>query len=837
MRWQTRTGLHSRILLGCVSMALLLALGLPAVAEELLDLNRATKAEILALPVPADVAEGIWEHREYIDYFHDTTELLAVRGMTPELLARIRPLLRIEPVALSPERQRKDDLFYRFEWWEGAEGADESLVELYKDLAIDPVNVNEATLLDFQNMQNVSPVDAVALIRYRQLGGKITNRGELRRVPGLSGWGYSNLRNFLSYETGDELAEGGEENRKLHGNYSLRVETTDYFADTEDLLRSDRDTGQGTNDNWWDRLGMDDPDPAVYQKLRLRQGRQVHMGATTSRRLGEEKLFDSVKGYMGVEDLSIGPLAIDKLYVGNYQVSWGQGVVMENTDFRSPRKSGYSWAKRYDGILGDLSRSHQYSLRGAALETRLGPLRGIGFYSNDKRDAILNDDGSVNLLVQLTPRLDNDDLRAAGLNPMRDQLHEETFGGNLRCSFAPGTYIGFGGYESRYDRFFDPKWDPTDPGDKHPLVGDDNEDKIVAQDSELFASYKSDGKFRRVYGADFQVVYHNAAFQGEYAELDKGGGVLKIGDDPKALVLNSYVQYENLNFLTVYRDYDVDFDNPYQRSFSNYERFKGTILEDYFYLEDPLYGLAFENAVQPQAERGFYMSTRYRWADPFITTIEWDTWRRQGDMSKYSRLVGRLEYRFLFPLRFKIRHKWQNRELGNTMDPSIFNNIETRIELEYRLSRYDQLEFLYATSYTKWPPRGRLQGEATATGSNPVVGNNGEPANAWGGTITHHFKNERLKLDGSFFLYDGFIWFFEKSTFRIADGRAFRTWLEITDRLSDDLTLRLRYVRENGLRNTAVDIRQFNEEVGEEIDADNVKPTRNYFRLQMDYAL
>ena len=67
-------------------------------------------------------------------------------------------------------------------------------------------------------------------------------------------------------------------------------------------------------------------------------------------------------------------------------------------------------------------------------------------------------------------------------------------------------------------------------------------------------------------------------------------------------------------------DLDVHFDNPYQRSFSNYRRFKGTILEDYFRLEDPLFGFTYENAAQPQAERGFYVNTRYRITEQFITT-------------------------------------------------------------------------------------------------------------------------------------------------------------------------------------------------------------------------
>jgi hypothetical protein len=146
------------------------------------------------------------------------------------------------------------------------------------------------------------------------------------------------------------------------------------------------------------------------------------------------------------------------------------------------------------------------------------------------------------------------------------------------------------------------------------------------------------------------------------------------------------------------------------------------------------------------------------------------------------------------------------------------------------------VEFLYATSYTQWPPRGRLQGEPVATGGNPISGSNAEPGWAFGGWWTHHFVGDRIQLDGAMFVYDGFLWFFEKSTFRVTDGQAFRSFVEIADRVSDGLTMRLRWVRENQLRNTAVDIRQFNDEVGAEIDADNVKRVTHYFRLQADWT-
>jgi DNA uptake protein ComE-like DNA-binding protein len=812
---------------GSASLALAQETAVQPVEPAKIDLNRASLEEIRTLPIPSEVARGIWEQREYVQHFRGAVDLAEVPGMTPELLQKIKPLVVIDPVPRHPEAERKDDLFYRFEWWEGAEGRDESIVELYKALALEPVDINSASYLDVYNLQNTSPVDAAAVIKYREQVGQIGNSSQLRGATGLTGWGYSNIRNFVNY------APAPVDDR-LHGAYSLRVESTTDFPDLVDLFRADRDPGEGTNDNWWDRLGLDSPTPSVYQRLYLRYKRRARGGFVTGRRLGEEDLFDTQKGFVGFQDAELGRLRIDKLLAGNYQVSWGQGVVMENTDFFSSRKTGYNFAKRYDGVIGDLSRSHMAALRGAAAEVSLGPVHAIGIYSDDDKDAIVNADGSVNVLVRLTPRIEDQQLIAAGLRPMRDQVNEKLWGGNLRYNFAPGTWLGVGGYEARYDRFFDTQWDPSNPTDKHPLIADDDEDNIAAADSEIFASFK--GKNRRVLGADFQWVYRNLALQGEYAELDRDGSGWKIGDDPKAAVVNAYVQEENLNMLLIYRDYDVGFDNPYQRSFSNYQRFKGTVFEDEFRLQDPLYGLVYDNGAQPQAERGFYMNSRYRWAEPFITTIEWDTWRRQSDMSKYSRFVGRLEYRVLFPLRFRLRQKWQNREQENFEDPSIFHQSETIWEMEYRLSRFDELEFRYGTAYIHWPPRGRLSGEPEPNGLNPISGNNSQDSKLWSARITHHTRNQRTKIDGAVMLYEGFWWFFEKNTFRVVDGNGFRTWFEITDRLSDGLTGRLRYVRDNQERLTNVDIRQFNEEVGEPIDADNVQDVVHYFRFQVDWT-
>ena len=57
-------------------------------------------------------------------------------------------------------------------------------------------------------------------------------------------------------------------------------------------------------------------------------------------------------------------------------------------------------------------------------------------------------------------------------------------------------------------------------------------------------------------------------------------------------------------------DYDLGFDNPYQKSFSEYQRYKSSIFEDEWWLEDPIYTYLYKFNPQPQAEKGTYIESR-----------------------------------------------------------------------------------------------------------------------------------------------------------------------------------------------------------------------------------
>jgi hypothetical protein len=312
--------------------------------------------------------------------------------------------------------------------------------------------------------------------------------------------------------------------------------------------------------------------------------------------------------------------------------------------------------------------------------------------------------------------------------------------------------------------------------------------------------WKKAQSFRRVFGIDFSTVIRNIAIQGEYGVLDGDGNKLVSKTDPRALVLTGYVQFNSLNMLVVYRDYDLAFDNPYQRSFSNYQRYKGSIFEDTFYLEDPIYGFLYSGQAQPQSERGFYVYSRYQAHRSLVLTADFDTWTRAADNARYYRTVVRGQFRPVFNVRFHLRHKWQKRGSMNALDPSAFYSQETITRSQIRLSRYNQVEFIWIKSWVDFTNRRRLTLDLDTGGENPsMVGSAGTGSEGLGFKVTHNF-NERFKVMSQVLLYNGFIWNFEDTDFRVFDSQsdALRFWVSIFSRLNDHWAVRLKWTMDTG---------------------------------------
>ncbi|MCB9358210.1 MAG: hypothetical protein H6508_06680 [Calditrichaeota bacterium] len=841
----------------------LLLVAVSALAQEQLDLNKASREQIAALPLTLEQADAIWERLLFEGPFKNFYELSDLPSMDSHTLTILGPLVRVNPPRPGDDRMdRIEDAYYRIETLGTEEGTNVGLVDEWIDRMLEPQNVNDATLDELMDLQNVSPADAVAIYNQVKLQGGIRGSRDLRAVPGLSSWGYRNARNYLSYDS-------RERRRTWHGAYTFRAYDTPFFADEELAI---------------DPTLLVDPTPDVSHKLRLNYAQDYKAGALWHRSLGEQTVYWDVAGahvpqmkwFAGLEKKMLGPVRVDRFYVGNYQISMGQGVAMESGDYFNPRYSGFGFDKRLTGIAPDLSRSREFTLKGAAVEASYGKWKTISFLSSQQKDAILNPDGSLNRLITLVPRNDldlyptrqvlaNGDSVTVpsfeGTQSMLDAVREVAYGTEVAYRPFAGTSLGFIATEFAYDRAIKPDFGQgysvnavTDAGEDtvvtiYPVIHPAERDEIADNriNSEILNGYRSevDGALwsgakgvRRVFGIDLMTVVKNYTFQFEYAELEKSGSVLGIGDDPHGLVASGHVQWSSLTLLGVYRDYSIDYDNPYSRSFANYSRYNGSTYEDEFYLATPTLAQLERNSAAPQAEQGIYFESRYQISRPLLLVAEIDNWTRVPDQADYYRWVGKLTYRPVWPIVLRLRQKLQGRWNSAPLQPSGFLTYENRINLEYRLSRFDELGLLYASGYTRFTPRPRLIGEPDPTGENPLDAQAASPQEAMGIELTHNFS-PALKLKSAWLMYDGFLWNFEDTEFIVVDGKSTRWWVSLTNRFSSSLTARVKITGDSPVTKTFVQSRDGNSYPdpveGRSFAGDNVVRRAWSFRVQLDY--
>ena len=753
-------------------------------------INSATIEELKSLPLSENQIADVYDFILFQGPVSDIYDLTKISSLDAKDIESLKSLVSIKDNKnINIRASRISDRYRKVENWTSEEGANEGLVEVWLDRLAEPKNINSATWNDLMALQNVSPVDAVAVMK-RIDEGKITYPKALRGAIGLSYWGYRNMVDFFTYDDTDTTDS-------FHFWYNTTYKTlpsTTSFDDEVGMV---------------DQISNHPGD--LHHKMVATFGRHWKLSLATHRQLGE-KVYDFKVGDFEVpnskwsltyRDLKLGSLKIDRVILGNFSATIGQGVIFENTDFFSPRRSGYSWSRRVHGVFPDISRTRQYALRGAAFQAGNKMIDLMGFVSRNKRDAILNiADSSVASMITLYPRTNSGFGADSLLMPMLETLEEVTYGGSVRLIPLYGTFIGFSAYESLYDR-------PIRPDIATTVIADANEGKFLTSigntaDTEIAAMYSSYGEssfwdkaksFRRVFGMDFSTVIRNIALQGEYGVLDKNGDMKVNGSDPKAFVFSGYAQFNNFSLLVVYRDYDIGFDNPYQRSFSNYSRYKGSIFEDTFYLEDPIYGFLYTGQAQPQSEKGIYINSRYQPHRALVLSGDFDTWTRVADQARYFRTVMRAQYRPVFNMRFSIRHKWQKRGSMNHLDPSAYYSQETIIRSQIRLSGYDQIELMWVRSWVDFSNRRRLTNDLTSGGEEPsLIGSAGTGSEAIGFKVTHNF-NQRMKAMGQVIFYNGFIWNFEDTDFRVFDSNsdAVRYWLSLFSRINDRWAVRLKW--------------------------------------------
>ena len=782
----------------------------------------------------------------------------------------------IDSAAVSIQDQNKKNFFtssYKLEQWLASDGNAEGISSSWLERYFEPRNINLMNYDDLIELPNLSPIDAHAVIQQKKLG-EIDGNFQLKN-SGISYYGYKNLIDFIDFNTTPE--------NKFHFRYSSLIRTTPITTNP---------------DSEGESLAFYSSDkPEQFHRLSAsylfgEKSSILKSGIVYKQSMGQSDDVYTSKIFMELAHVPLikgTNLQLDRLIIGNFTASFGQGVVFENTDHFSPRRTGYGFKKRNNGIKSDLTRTSQYVLDGGAIQISNSFLRLIYFNSESPRDAIINEDGSFTAFISMEPRV------SWGFNEDKDRIYynlissvvERTIGWDIRMGEG-SNYIGLSFYRSLYDRHLIPKPVETvlggSPDDDNPNFDESDFDDYSGDafyltyitnsaDSEIASMYhsapsiinsswKEAKSFREVIGLNFSTTIKNIVFQGEYAEMPKyscnasdskrvdnssfsllsinqvsdckSDSVVSIINAPKAMVFNIYTQFDNINFLILYRNYDLDFDNPYQRSFSNYQRFKTSIFEDTYWLEDPVYGFLYSGNPQPQAEEGVYVSSRHQIHRSIVLKYELDTWNRKADNTKYYRTVFNFEWRPAFNYRIYLRQKWSGRGQFDNSHPSPFDSRETRIRFLLRLSNYDKIELLLGRGYTTFSPRPRLT-DSPMGSIEMAVGDIGSPDFTVGFSFAHNIDN-KFSLKGGTVFIKGFMWYIEDTDFRIFDSTsgAMHNWISARFRPSNSLSINLKYSITDDFSSTTITEGQT--ELGDFISNPAVNDKRSDYKIQVDYA-
>lgn len=727
-----------------------------------LDINAGpTLEQVVALPVDSAVAVRIYEYVQKYGRLNSIYELLKIEGVTPRVLERLKPLIRVTPRDWDEIRETNIQRVQRR--LAAEEGPSRAVVEEWGDLLLTPLNINRARVDDLLALENVSLVDAAAVVRYLRQVGKLESRRDLAsRVDGLSSYGYRGMRNYVTYSDRNASAFSGNYRISYDAvpDWFVQADISDFDAALKTLVEDSaefRNAGFTEEELASIRARLVAEREFVEQmrnqatlrhRVRLRVGDRVRAGAWGEHKLYSPGTLNGFKGFGLVQD--VGP--VRRLIVGDYRLTLGQGLVMDNNSELVRRTQ-----ERAQGLFNDLTENPGFGLRGAAGDLSLWRMGLIGFYSSANRDAILNPDSSVNYYVITTPRYPT----------FGNVLRQQDVGGNLRLDlseflFVPiGTRIGLSGLRSSLNRPMRPSSKYLDlPGDGT-VIDDPNYTRLDS------------GRTRLFYGTDFRTVVENLSVEGEFGQ-QRGGG--------KAYLLKTRTQYDYLYVTCLYRHYDVDYCNPYNRGYCEQLRFEDTPLEKTYRLLDPAFA-GLQEFPMPKAEEGFLVDTRYQIGRQVtFTRVYLDVWRNLAWAADNVRFQGEVEYRPVFPLRLRFKQKLQSKQNPRVTGANQSWTLESTVRAMLSLGNWDYLTAEVRFGKVLLTPTLKYGDEVNMSGDIATV--------QW----EHNFSEDlNVELGVSVWDTRGMSqWAFEDIGIDFFDGQGLKWYVAISDRVSDNLLLYLK---------------------------------------------
>ena len=604
--------------------------------EKLIDINRASLQELEKLPISREEAKAIYDFIRKRGPLRSVYDLSRIKGLKT-CICKIKPYIKVIPPR-SPFRFA----FYATRVRERAareESPREAAFDEWISLLAHPININKADIDDLYQLDGVSLQDAIEVVKYARMLG-FRRFSHLRAVKGLSYYGYRNLRPYIIFwDKKPEPVTGVVTIRS--GFYSeLFAEESGELKDRITELET-RDTGSTMwdylIDAGWDTTQLDSlrerlkrereesqklhPAPYIKAKTHLNFYGKLKAGFlyNSSPYLLSKK---EAKFYAGVEGIPF----VKRFIVGNYHLTLDMGLMMNNTDESRDRFIDKP------GLFPDLTSSREFALFGDALWLKYRSIQLIQFFSKSKKDAILGLDGKP--LFYYSASFVPSDFK----NAFRETLFGVSLKFDLPNPFPFGTQLGV-----NYMLLDDSE------------LSSDFSQLDIPLDKEEFSSYRElswqSGK-KKFIGFAGRTYKRPISLYFEYA-TQRGGG--------DALNVYARVQEPQYYLEILYRDYDIDYCNPYMRGFKEDNRFEYTTIERSYRDIDPL-ASNLQDVPIPKPERGIYINTRYQPARQIIIPRAYlDVWENKAQGLWNWRFQGEVEVRPIYPLRLRFKEKYQHR--------------------------------------------------------------------------------------------------------------------------------------------------------------------------------
>lgn len=747
-----------------------------------LDINRAKLNEFYNLPIDSTISRRIYEYRKTYGPFRSVYELLNIPEIDMETFETIKPLVKI---ALPfPERTEWGSIIAEQKKLASEEPPSKGAIDEWEDLLLAPINVNRARFDDLLLIDRMTPVDAQAVVNAISQR-EIKSSRDLRRISGLSNYSYILLRRYVQYTDKVE--------KKLHGSFRLKLENTNRLDTEEEDNIATRVSylEQAVNEidntiidlknyyNWddsdceWLRNQLDtslkilrnkNPEPLYSFRFKGNYEKKLRLGILN---YPPDNL---VKGYVGIANVG----SLYRLYLGNYRVVWGEGLMIDNTDEYRARIFS-----RSTGIFGDLTENKNFSLTGVAgsfylgLPDNIGYIKPSGFYATNNRDAIVNPDGTIWRHI----------FNNYNFPFLKDKLNEQMMG--INCRFSPlekinqGTYLAIQGMILEY---------PEQQIDPNPAWIDIPLDKYDPWFYPEITGLSQSAK-RRYYGTEFLIPYKNLFCSGEYI-IQKDA----LENRSFAYLIKSRIQLEYFYLNILYRYYDTNYDNPFHRGFSEYRRFEDSPFERPYALVNPEY-IALHDDPAPKPEKGIFFETRYQLTRNITLNRAYlDLFENLCHGLNNLRGFFEFELKPAFPVRIRYSEKYIKKYLPRTIQPTLSQTIESSVRVLFYLSNFDNFGVEYRN------------------GNVFLTAEQGEDTELNGGFLSFSFEHNFLtgfSVEGGIVLWqtDGMSqWIFEDTGIDFLSNRGIKYYI-VTSQKIGNLLAKLKFrkkqtsLEHNGLYN------------------------------------